>query len=354
MLDEDGFGGVTVGVVFGAEGFADNGLDDDVPDDDVFDGDGFDGGWFVDDAFDVDPAADELGFDAFAAGGLGVVGFAGAGFGVGDGGSNSLTVLSLVADFDLSDGAWVGAAVTGGGVQLGASSGIKGAVAGAGPESSARRIPPNGAKRASNRLPARAQRRARDDRTVDGSTGKKSIEVGPAFSRRAANYVAARQFTKRRHEGEMEIWAGREPADCAHRLNRESASGSRIGQGGEWEGLERGVQILRTADSVKIARLPQRLRLRSPMSKQTLCFQGFLVGTGFFAGPAGAQLSETAITSRAASPSASPAPRAADTRSRGFPVAATPATGASPASTDPLVDGRPRHRDSAWQRVLRR
>jgi hypothetical protein len=81
----------------------------------------------------------------------------------------------------LSAAAGAGAAV-GGGVQLGASSGIKGAAGGAGFGSSARRPPAREKTRATIKLPASAQRRARDARTVDASTGMKSIEVGPAVS----------------------------------------------------------------------------------------------------------------------------------------------------------------------------
>jgi succinate dehydrogenase/fumarate reductase flavoprotein subunit len=127
--------------------------------------------------FDEAPSEDDFEFDELEASGFGAVGSLEACF---DGGCNSLTVLSPVPDLDLSAGATAVGDVTGAGVQLGASSGIKGAVAGAGAGSSARReaAEPNKARA---RPPASAHQRARDARTVDASTGKKSIEFGPAF-----------------------------------------------------------------------------------------------------------------------------------------------------------------------------
>jgi hypothetical protein len=105
-------------------------------------------------------------------------------------GLESLVDLLSVVDLLLSGVATSGGTVTGAGVLLGASSGIDGAVAGAGVGavagsangSSARKIASKETVRTSARPTAIAQRRARDARTVDASTGKKSIEVGPACS----------------------------------------------------------------------------------------------------------------------------------------------------------------------------
>jgi len=149
--------------------------------------------------FDEAPSKDEIEFDELGVSGFGAVGLVEACF---DGGCNPLTVLSPVPDLDLSAGA-VGD-VTGAGVQLGASSGIKGAVAGAGAGSSARReaAEPNKARA---RPPASAHQRARDARTVDASTGKKSIEFGPAFPDALRDTSRLSKFTKQRHEGDGDL-----------------------------------------------------------------------------------------------------------------------------------------------------
>jgi hypothetical protein len=147
--------------------------------------------------FDAAPSDDEFEFDKLAASGFGAAGFVEACF---TGDCSSLAALSPVPDLDLSAGAAGAGDVTGGGVQLGASSGIDGAVAGAGTGSSARREAgePNNARA---RPPASAQQRARDARTVDASTGKESIDFGPAFPDALRNTSRLNKFTKQRHEG---------------------------------------------------------------------------------------------------------------------------------------------------------
>jgi hypothetical protein len=134
--------------------------------------------------FEEEPFEGEFAFDALVESALGAAEFAEVGFeGWFEDGCNSLTVLSTVPDLGLSASAGAAAGVRGGAVQLGASSGIKGAVAGAaaGTAWSAQNatVEPNNAKA---RPPASAQQPARDARTVDASTGKESIEFGPAFS----------------------------------------------------------------------------------------------------------------------------------------------------------------------------
>lgn len=147
--------------------------------------------------FDAAPSDDEFEFDELAASAFGAAGFVEAWFA---GGCSAPTVLSPVPDLALSAGAAGAGDVTGGGVQLGASSGIDGAVAGAGTGSSARREAeePNNARA---RPPASAQQRARDARTVDASTGKESIDFGPAFPDALRNTSRLNKFTKQRHEG---------------------------------------------------------------------------------------------------------------------------------------------------------
>ncbi len=175
-----GFGGVTLGVgVFGDGAFGAG-------------------------VFEEDPVEDGLEFGELvaaelAAGGFAAFGFAAAGLA---GGDVWLTDLLPTPDLSLSAGAAADGDATGGGVQLGASSGIDGAVAGAGAGSSARRIPAAEAMRASATPPASVQRRARDARTVDVSTGKNSIEFGPAYSDALRNTSRLGKFTKRRHEGD--------------------------------------------------------------------------------------------------------------------------------------------------------
>jgi hypothetical protein len=102
-------------------------------------------------------------------------------------------------------------AVTDGGVEVGGSSGIAGAVGVAGRGSSARRLPAAPTRKARASPPVSAQRRARDARTVDLSTRKKSITVGPANSDALRNTSRPCRFTKQRHEwgGVIEIlWQG--------------------------------------------------------------------------------------------------------------------------------------------------
>jgi hypothetical protein len=110
-------------------------------------------------------------------------------------------------DFASPDFADEPGAVTGGG----ASSGIDGAAGVAGRGSSARRVAAAPARRARASPPVSAQRRARDTRTVDLSTRKKSITVGPAYSDALRNTSRPCRFTKQRHEwgGVIEI-CGRE------------------------------------------------------------------------------------------------------------------------------------------------
>ena len=186
--------------------------------------------------FDEAPSEDEFEFDELAASGFGAAGFVEACF---TGDCGSLAALSPVPDLDLSAGAAGAGDVTGGGVQLGASSGIEGAVAGAGTGSPARREAgePNNARA---RPPASAQQRARDARTVDASTGKESIDFGPAFPDALRNTSRLNKFTKQRHEGGIEIWAGRmQPKRCAHRLKggeRLELTWGRMGRGTIGEG----------------------------------------------------------------------------------------------------------------------
>jgi hypothetical protein len=135
------------------------------------------------------------------------------------GGLASLTDLLPVLGFVSAAGAVEGD-VTGGGVQLGASSGIEGAVAGAGTGSSARRDAPRETISTSARPPASAQRVARNARTVDESTGRKSIEFGPAISDALRNTSRLGKFTKRRHRGDVRISVGgAQRRRGAHRLN---------------------------------------------------------------------------------------------------------------------------------------
>jgi len=144
---------------------------------------------------------------ALVAAALTTAGFAGAGL---VDGLELLTGLSAGLDFPLFADTDAGRGTTGEGA-TGASSGIEGAVAGtatgavggavagSAKGSSARRIPPKQATMTSARPPARAERLARDVRTVDASTGKKSIEFGPAISDALRNTSRHGKFTKRRH-----------------------------------------------------------------------------------------------------------------------------------------------------------
>jgi hypothetical protein len=158
---------------------------------------------------------DEGAFCELVAEALMTAGFAGAGLA---GGLESAAGLSPGVDLVLSAASGEGD-VTGGGVQLGASSGIDGAAMGAGAAavlgagavvgtgagsangSSARSLPAKETRRTSARPPADAQPLARDVRAVDASTGKKSIEFGPAVSDALRNTSRLGKFTKRRHEG---------------------------------------------------------------------------------------------------------------------------------------------------------
>ncbi len=123
-------------------------------------------------------------------------------------------------DFASPDFAEEPGAVTGGGVQAGASSGIDGAagVAGRGSSGAESQLHPPGGRGPVRRS---AQRRARDTRTVDLSTRKKSITVGPAYSDALRNTSRPCRFTKQRHEwgGVIEIlWqGGTRPKRGAHR-----------------------------------------------------------------------------------------------------------------------------------------
>jgi hypothetical protein len=183
VLGGGGFGGVTFGVgVLGAAVFDDCGFED---------------------------CAVEVEFGELVAAELEAAGLAGAGFG-GDG--NSLTDLSPVPALALSAGAAAGGDVSGGGVHAGASSGINGAVEGVGPDPSAQRFPAAETTSARVSPPANAQRRARDARTVDISTGKKSIEFGPAFSDALRN---TSRLGKSRSgvTGDRDLRQGRDAAD---------------------------------------------------------------------------------------------------------------------------------------------
>jgi hypothetical protein len=122
----------------------------------------------------------------------------------------SLADLSVVLGFALV----AGAAVVGC-PHAGASSGMRGALAGAELGSSARRVPAAHVIRARASTTARAQRRARNARTVDASTEKKSIEVGPAFSDALRNNVAARQVHEAASRGEGKIGRGGKSAEAA-------------------------------------------------------------------------------------------------------------------------------------------
>jgi hypothetical protein len=166
---------------------------------------------------------DEGAFCELVAEALMTAGFAGAGLA---GGLESAADLSPGVDFVSSAAAGEGD-VTGGGVQLGASSGMDGAAMGAGAAavldagavagkgagavvgtgagsangSSARSLAAKETRRTSARPPADAQPLARNVRAVDASTGKKSIEFGPAVSDALRNTSRLGKFTKRRHEG---------------------------------------------------------------------------------------------------------------------------------------------------------
>lgn len=208
------------GVTFGAGGFGpdalDAGFDEDGFGDAVFDEDGFANGFDEPVLEDSEEAVEDAGFTGggsefeLVAVALTTAGFAGAGL---VDGLESLTGLSPGLDFPLLADTDVGRGTTGEGATA-ASSGIGGAVAGAATGgageatgavagsakgSSARRIPPKVATRTSARPPARAERFARDVRTVDASTGKKSIEFGPATSDALRNTSRLGKFTKRRH-----------------------------------------------------------------------------------------------------------------------------------------------------------
>jgi hypothetical protein len=195
----------------------------------------FDEDWFADGLDepvfeDSDEAVEDAGFSGdgsefeLLAAALTTAGFAGAGL---VDGLESLTDLSPELDFPLFADTDAGRGRTGEGA-TGGSSGIEGAVAGAATGamggagevtgavggsakgSSARRIPPKQATRTSARPPARADRLAWDVRTVDASTGKKSIEFGPAISDALRNTSRLGKFTKRRHGGDGIV--GREEA----------------------------------------------------------------------------------------------------------------------------------------------
>jgi hypothetical protein len=191
---------------------------------------------------------DDFEFDGLATSGFGAAVFVEVWFA---GGCNSLTVLSLVPDLDLSAGGAAAGDVAGGGVQLGASSGIEGAVADAGTGSSARRKPgePNNARA---RPPASAHQRARDARTVDASTGKKSIDFGPAFQTRCETRRGSASSRSSVRRGSRDL--GRKDAAETRRASAQGEERLEFAWGRRGaEGLERGVQILRAAKSVKMA-----------------------------------------------------------------------------------------------------
>jgi hypothetical protein len=193
---------------------------------------------------------------------LATTGFAGAGF---VDGLESLTDLSPGLDFPLFADTDAGRGRTGEGA-TGASSGIEGAVAGtatgavggvvagSAKGSSARRIPPKQATRTSARPPARAERLARDVRTVDASTGKKSIEFGPAISDALRNTSRLGKFTKRRH-GRDGILRRKEAQPKTLRASTESGNvelkGVEAGSGAE--DLERAYKY---SPSEKLSRWP--------------------------------------------------------------------------------------------------
>jgi hypothetical protein len=201
-LVDSGLGGDPPGVgVFGAGGFDDAVFDPVVFDEVVFDAVAFEDGLEL----------GELVAAALMTAGLAAAGVAG--------GLEPLTDLSPVLGFVSAVGA-VGGEVTGGGVQLGASSGIEGAVAGAGTGSSARRDAPRETISTSARPPASALRVARNARTVDASTGRKSIEFGPAISDALRNTSRLGKFTERRHRGDVRrSVGGAQRRRGAHRLN---------------------------------------------------------------------------------------------------------------------------------------
>jgi hypothetical protein len=177
-------------------------------------------------------------------------------------------------DFASPDFAEEPGAVTGGGVQAGASSGIAGAVGVAGRGSSARRVPAAPARRARASPPVSAQRRARDTRTVDWSTRKKSITVGPAYSDALRNTSRPGRFTKQRHEWEGLIEILRQEGTRPKRGRAsiraiKSARNQECRLEGRGQDVERGVQILAPAKSVNtVPRGGLRLRGHRPCVKQ--------------------------------------------------------------------------------------
>jgi hypothetical protein len=247
-------GGGGSGVTFGRGVFGPDALD--AVFDDVFE--------------DSEEAVEDAGFSGgesrfeLVAAALTTAGFAGAGL---VDGLESLTGLSPGLDFPLFADTDAGRGTAGEGA-TGASSGIDGAVAGAATGvaggvgvagsakgSSARRIPPKQATRTSAR-PARAELLARDVRTVDASTGKKSIEFGPAISDALRNTSRLGKFTKRRHGRGWDSVRQEEAQPKTLRASAESGNVElkRVEAGAERKDLDRGVQILAVRKTVKMAR----------------------------------------------------------------------------------------------------